>query len=191
MRITCPVSYLLGDTFDEKFAFLAQTGFDAAELSTIDAEGQGDAILAALRRQDVVVSALWGLVNGCTSPDPAKRKEAAKDLRSAFQFAVDCGTRKVVFIDHCLPQRESDATEARKVFLESIASAAEDAERLGVELAVEPLSPRDHALIASTDDGIRLCQEIKSLPCASTSTPTTCRLPVKTRRRASKKAGNI
>jgi len=161
MKLSCPEYYLVGASFEEKLLFLRKVGFDAVEVSNQDLRSRRGTILEALRNQAVAVSALWGLVRGCASSSVEKRQAAIEDLEFAFEFAAECGAGKVVCIDHCLAPGE-DAGSAMKHFRESARQAAEAAAKLGVVLAVEPLSWRDRAMIAHTEDGLRLCREVPS-----------------------------
>jgi len=150
---------------------VADLGFDAIELCTGTFEPQFE--VAALRRRlqrrnlACTLCAVPTAEADPTSDDPAIRERARAYLRGMLQLCHELGApilggplfAEVPRSRYLPPERR--AAERRNA-VEAIRDVLPEAERYGVEIALEPLNRFETDVVNTVDDAVRMCEEIGS-----------------------------
>lgn len=154
----------------------ARLGYDGVEVAPftlaesvteVGAQKRRDLRRAACAAGLPVVGLHWLLVKPpglyITTPDDAVRRRTAEYLVELIRFCADLGGRIMVVGSpkqrNLLPgvSRERASSYAREVF----EYALPEAERCGVTIAIEPLTPRETNFINTAADGIELVEAIR------------------------------
>lgn len=94
----------------------------------------------------------------------AERTAAIQSNMKALQQAAEIGARCFVLVVGGLPAGSRDLSVAREQVAEGIAALCDEARRLGVRLAIEPLHPMyaaDRSVINTIQQALTLCQAIE------------------------------
>ena len=163
-------------SWERTLELVAQVGYDGLEVAPftlaekvtdIDARRRGELRRAAEAAGVPVIGLHWLLVKPAglhlTTPDDAVRNLTADYFVELVRFCADLGGRVMVIGSpkqrSLLPgvSREQGLKNARGVFERALPEAA----RLGVTLAIEPLTPRETDFINTAEDGIGLIEAIR------------------------------
>ncbi len=97
------------------------------------------------------------------SVDPGKRREALDDNRRALDEAAELGAPMVVLV--CGADPGQSLSDSRAQIADGIAALLEDAQRVGVRLAIEPLHPMyadTRSAINTMAQANELCERLRS-----------------------------
>lgn len=119
--------------FEGVARWAAENGFDALDVGPITSE-----MKKTLDHHGLAVGSVDGRsVGGVLSPDPARRQEAAREMKEGISQAAELGG-KVIFI--CLVPEDQRAGRAKNfaIWQEAFPEIVAHAEKEGVFLAMEP-----------------------------------------------------
>lgn len=130
-----------GETIEEKFRILKETGYDGLEMYSPDPDIDRDEVLAAMEKTGMVVH---GVVNAGqwqirhSDPDPEVRAEALERLETALNDCAYYGGDTVLLVPGRVdPEEDGDFDTVWERSTENIAKAIPAAEEAGVIIAIE------------------------------------------------------
>jgi sugar phosphate isomerase/epimerase len=170
-RISCQEQLLPGQSLEQKWKVAQQAGFTGIELRCED-DRTFDDRKAELRRAAaagvVMPTACLDLLHLLDASDVERRHATLRRLRSQLGAAAAVGVEMVV-IPICngqSPRGQSAADQPeraagdRGILLEALEELAEQAQRDGVGLGLEPLNRYENHLTNTLADAVALCKEI-------------------------------
>ena len=128
-----------GKTLSDKFKILRDSGFEGVEMNSPDPNLKTDTVLKAceetgMRVHGVVDSTHWSVP--LNAPDPAARKKALEDLKTALRDAHEWGASSVLLVP-CVVNKDLSYDGAWERSSEVIREAIPVAEELKVRIAIE------------------------------------------------------
>lgn len=169
-RISCQEQLLPGPTLEQKWQVAQQAGFTGIELRCED-DRTFDDRKAELRRAAAagvaMPSACLDLLHRLDASDVERRRATVRHVRSQVAAAAAVGVEMVV-IPICngqSPRGQSAADQPnraadRGILLEALEELAEQAQRDGVVLGLEPLNRYENHVTNTLADAVALGKEI-------------------------------
>lgn len=167
MKLSCQEHLLPGDTLPEKFDFAVRAGWDAIEL-----RGHGDfqfearlPELQAAQRSGVVMPTVCVAMDHFIGDfDAGKRQDAIANMKSQLRVMSEIGGRGAMtpaswgMFSRRLPPFDPPRSEEddRKVLLEALGELGAEAQRLGVEIYLEPLNRYEDHMVNRLADAVSL-----------------------------------
>lgn len=170
-RISCQEQLLPGTSLEQKWEVARQAGFTGIELRCDDDQAFDDRN-AELRRATaagvVMPTACVALGHHLSASDLGRRRGAVRRMRAQLGAAAAVGTRMVIVpIANGQPpggrsaaEQSAGCADDRGIVLEVLGELAEQAQREGVTLGLEPLNRYETSLINTLADAVALCKEI-------------------------------
>jgi len=128
----------------ERFGAAARAGFSAVEL-LFPYDVAASAVRAELARHGLtqlgINTPLGRDGEAGLAAIPGREREWEASFRLAFDYAVAIGARQIHCLAGIVPPEQRPAAEA--VFIRNLARAAEQADKAGIALLIEPINPRD------------------------------------------------
>ena len=176
MRLCAMEHMVPGDTFAERARHLREAGCEAVELTV----GDGGPLLGSLRarvpeivqgcrefglRAAVVTTRIADLLD----QDPARRAAAMAALRDNLEVAAAVGAIGALLVPRfgspSLPDLSPYATAHQlehRLLVAQLRELARDAERLGVQIILEPLRRAAGQFLNTVAHALQICQEVES-----------------------------
>jgi sugar phosphate isomerase/epimerase len=167
VRLAVREGMVPGSTLEEKLDLLERLGYDGIELHTPESLGR-DAedlrrVFAGRRVRPTTIDGARTLL----SPDPSERRTGMDLLRQRLELCRQIAATAVLLvpifgrplIPDLSPWRTAVELE-RELLLTELKELAQDCERLGVTLVIEPLNRYETHLINTLDQGADLCRRV-------------------------------
>jgi len=168
-----------GDTFRQKFEFLAQWGYDGIEVSGVDLLARAGELRQATAESPVKVSSACGGYEGwLADPNPRARILAIAQIKEMLAAGAELGTAGLVApaaygigVRNVLPPFRSAYTleEERARLVDSLQQVAESAGQTGGTLLLEPLNRYEDRVLNTLAEAVSVIEEVGS--------PTVCLMP--------------
>jgi sugar phosphate isomerase/epimerase len=157
---------LPGPALADRFAQAASLGFQGIEFWSETLPAQEHGIRELLGKDGVVAASINnGRRSRFLDPDPAERSRALGELVEAIQIAGRIGAAGVVFVPHFFEPRLPDlspwksAVDLERGLLQAqLAELAEQADRAGVQLWVEPVNRYETHLLNRLEQAASLIE---------------------------------
>jgi sugar phosphate isomerase/epimerase len=160
-----------GDILPRKFDFVTWAGWDAIELrgkGNFEFRARLPELLAAKRSGVVMPTVCVQMDHFIGDFDPDRRRDAVQNMKSLLEVMAELEGRGAMTpaswamfsrrLPPFIPPR-SDA-EDRKVLVEALHELGEAAQRLGVELYLEPLNRYEDHMVNTLADAVSLLEEV-------------------------------
>ncbi len=155
--------------FEANVADIARMGYDGVELAVRDpALVSAEKILEVVGRHGLAVPAIgtgqaWveeGL--SFTDPDPEVRHKAVERVRSHLPLARQLGSVVIIGLLRGIVKPGVSQDQAMAWLVKGLQECAEEASRLGVRFALEPINRYETTLVNNVEQGLDLVEKVGS-----------------------------
>jgi sugar phosphate isomerase/epimerase len=168
-RIAIQEDMLPGPTLVDRFAQAADLGVQGLEFWSRTLAAQAEAIEKLNGRGDVAAASVnHGRRSRFLDPDPMERERALFELHEAITLAGHIGAAGVVFVPHFFGPLLPDVSPflnavglERALLAAQLEGLAEQADRAGVQLWVEPVNRYETHLLNRVGDAAELIAPLK------------------------------
>ena len=167
MKLAVREGMVPGSTLEEKLSLLERIGYDGIELHTPDSLNRGaDDLFAVFQKHAIRPTTIDG-ARGLLSPDPAERQASMDQLRRRLELCSTLGAVAVLLVPIFgrpqIPDLSPVRTAAQLEFellLQELKELADDCERTGAVLMLEPLNRYETHLVNTLDQGAEYCRRV-------------------------------
>jgi sugar phosphate isomerase/epimerase len=157
---------LQGNTLRERAKLIHQVGFDGIELGPEELKTTTDEILTQIKGTNITISAIVGS-SDILNPDRNIRKRSIELDRERLQMAAELGASGVIKVPVFGPSQFPDASPVissyeleRKLLIAGLKELADDTERNGVPILIEPLNRYETHFINRVNQAVDIIREI-------------------------------
>lgn len=174
MKLSSQEHIVPGDTLSDRARYLISKGFAGIELTVGDRglmhgslKPRISEINMARRETGIDVSVITTKVYDLLDQDPERRLGAIGEVRDALEVASEIGARGVILVPRFGPPSVPDLSplatahelENRLLVLQ-LQDLATDAQRLGVEIILEPLHRYLVKFLRTVEHAVAICREV-------------------------------
>lgn len=159
---------LQGD-FEENVKFAVSCGYDGVELAIRDPSViDGESYLDILSPHSIPVVAIgtgqaWGEEGlSYADPDPTVRQKAIDRVISHIPFAKKSGGVIIIGLVRGIVQNGISESQAREWMFDGFKTCVEEANKLGVRIAFEPLNRYETTLLNTAEEGLEFIDSVGS-----------------------------
>ena len=167
MRIAVREGIVPGATLEEKLTLLDQLGYDGIELHHAESLNRGADDLRRLFEKHRVRPTTIDGARKLLDPDPAERQASLAQLRQRLDLCSKLGATAVLLVPIFgkplvpdLSPWHSAIELERELLLAELKELAEDAERTGAIIMLEPLNRYETHLVNTLDQGAEFCRRV-------------------------------
>jgi sugar phosphate isomerase/epimerase len=165
-----------GHTYADRIRNLQRMGFEGVEL-TIGHQGIMEGTLQPRVKEIAAVGAETGIevsvittkVYDLLDQDPKRRNAAMGQVRDGLEVAAEIGAKGIVLVPRFGPPSLPDLSPLataheleNQIFVLQLRELAQDAERLGVEIILEPLHRYLVKFLRTVEHAVEICEQVAS-----------------------------
>ena len=146
---------------------IANFGYNGVELAVRDPKLLDiDALQAIIDKLELVVPAIgtgqaWGEEGlSFTDPDPEVRQKAIDRIKSHIPVASRFNAVIIIGLIRGVIKPGDEHPQAKRWIIDALRTCCEDAGKLGVKLALEPINRYETSLINNVDQGLQLIETV-------------------------------